>query len=85
MRSLRFTLSAIIGVAVLVPSNFSSHAAELTDAKFTELLKQLRPAKDEPWLTIPWRISVLDAKKAAAKEGKPIFIWAMDGHPLGCT
>lgn len=85
MRSLRFTLSAIIGVAVLVPSNSSAHAAELTDAKFTELHKQMRPAKDEPWLTIPWRISLLDAQEAAAKEGKPIFIWAMDGHPLGCT
>ena len=85
MRSLRFTLSAIIGVALLVPWNSSAHAGELTDAKFTELHIQLRPAKDEPWLTIPWRISVLDAQKAAAKEGKPIFIWAMDGHPLGCT
>ena len=85
MRSLRFTLSAIIGVALLVPWKSSAHAGELTDAKFTELHIQLRPAKDEPWLTIPWRISVLDAQKAAAKEGKPIFIWAMDGHPLGCT
>jgi len=28
---------------------------------------------------------VLDAQAAAAREGKPIFIWAMDGHPLGCT
>jgi hypothetical protein len=85
MHSHRFTLSAIIGVAALAASNFNAHAAELTDAKFTELHKQLRPAKDEPWLTIPWRISLLDAQKVAAKEGKPIFIWAMDGHPLGCT
>jgi hypothetical protein len=85
MRSHRFTLSAIIGVAFLVASNSSAHAEELTAAKFTELHKQLRPAKDEPWLTIPWRISLLDAQKVAAKEGKPIFIWAMDGHPLGCT
>jgi len=28
---------------------------------------------------------VLDAQAAATREGKPIFIWAMDGHPLGCT
>jgi hypothetical protein len=85
MQSLRFRLTAIVVVLVFVPSNSSAHAAELTDAKFTELHKQLRPAKDEPWRTIPWRISLLDAQKAAAKEGKPIFIWAMDGHPLGCT
>ncbi len=85
MQSLRFTLTSIIGIVVLFPSNSSAHAAELTDAKFTELHKQLRPAQDEPWQTIPWRISLLDAQKAAVKEGKPIFIWAMDGHPLGCT
>lgn len=85
MQFLRFTLSAIIGIAVLVPANSTAQAEELTDAKFTELQKQLRPTKDEPWLTIPWRVSLLDAQKAAAKEGKPVFIWAMDGHPLGCT
>ena len=25
------------------------------------------------------------AQAQAAAAGKPIFIWAMDGHPLGCT
>ena len=29
--------------------------------------------------------AVLNAQQIAAKEDKPIFIWAMDGHPLGCT
>ena len=28
---------------------------------------------------------VLEARQEAAKQKKPIFIWAMDGHPLGCT
>jgi hypothetical protein len=85
MRSHRFTLSALISVAVLVASNSDARPADLTDVKFKELHQQLRPGKDEPWLTIPWRISLLDAQNVAAKEGKPIFIWAMDGHPLGCT
>lgn len=63
----------------------SLHAEPLTDAKFRELLEQLQPASDEPWRTIPWKIALLDAQRYAAKENKPIFIWAMDGHPLGCT
>ncbi len=25
------------------------------------------------------------ARKVAAKEGKPILLWEMDGHPLGCV
>lgn len=85
MRFLRFTLPAISVAAFLVSANSGAHAGELNDAKFAELHKQLRPAKNKPWLTIPWRIALLDAQKTAAKQGKPIFIWAMDGHPLGCT
>ena len=60
-------------------------AEELNDAEVTRLIELLRPEKDEPWRTIPWKISVLDAQAAAAEQKKPLFIWAMDGHPLGCT
>ena len=61
------------------------HGVELTEAEFRRLHRKLQPAADEPWRTIPWKIALLDAQKTAAKEQKPIFIWAMDGHPLGCT
>jgi hypothetical protein len=57
----------------------------LTEAEFQKLHRELQPNPDATWRTIPWKTSVLDAQAAAAREGKPIFIWAMDGHPLGCT
>ena len=60
-------------------------AAELDDQSFEKLHRQLQVSKKEPWQTIPWKIALLDAQRKAAAEGKPIFIWAMDGHPLGCT
>ena len=56
-----------------------------TEAEFRRLHERLQPASDEPWRTIPWKIALLDAQRAAVKQNKPIFIWAMDGHPLGCT
>ena len=59
-------------------------AEDLTPQRFKELHTELQHG-DEPWRTIPWKIDVLDAQRTAAKEQKPIFIWAMDGHPLGCT
>jgi len=62
-----------------------SGGGELTDSEFRRLHRQLQPSDDEAWRTIPWKINLLDAQAAAAQEGKPIFIWAMDGHPLGCT
>jgi len=50
-----------------------------------ELCRQLKPSGEEPWRTIPWETSLIDAQHLAIKEKKPLFIWAMDGHPLGCT
>ncbi len=60
-------------------------AAELNEADFLELHGQLQPPRNEPWRTIPWKITLIDAQRIAIQEKKPIFIWAMDGHPLGCT
>jgi hypothetical protein len=37
------------------------------------------------WTTIPWELDLFEARKKAVQEKKPIFIWAMNGHPLGCT
>jgi hypothetical protein len=45
----------------------------------------LTPAEDVTWRLIPWRIELLAAQREAAAQNKPMFIWAMDGHPLGCT
>ncbi|HBE67167.1 MAG TPA: hypothetical protein DDW52_03360 [Planctomycetaceae bacterium] len=80
-------ISSLLGfVATLSTLNGTvfGQTSRLDDGKFEELHKQLRPG-DEPWLTIPWKTRLLDAQAAAARDGKPIFIWAMDGHPLGCT
>ena len=57
----------------------------LDEQEFRRLHKELRPAADELWRSIGWKISLLDAQRVAARQQKPIFIWAMDGHPLGCT
>lgn len=60
-------------------------AEELTEARFQKLHAELQPDNSALWRSIPWKTSVLTAQQIAAGEKKPIFIWAMDGHPLGCT
>jgi hypothetical protein len=69
---------SLLSLLLLVPSG-------LTVDEFQTLHAQLQPVKDEAWRTIPWKVSLVEAQAAAARENKPIFIWAMDGHPLGCT
>ena len=75
----------LCAAVVQLGSPLPAQGGELTDAEFRRLHRKLQPAADEPWRTIPWKIALLDAQKTAAKEKKLIFIWAMDGHPLGCT
>ena len=57
---------------------------ELSLAEFERLHAELNP-QGELWKTIPWQTSLIEAQNLAAIRGKPLFIWAMDGHPLGCT
>ena len=72
---------------ILVPIVLLSSTtfADIPVEKFHQLQNELRPETGELWRTIPWKTSVLAAQQTASKETKPIFIWAMDGHPLGCT
>lgn len=68
--------------ALLLPAAFAS--AELSPEQFQKFHKELQPP-EEAWTTIPWHSSLIPAQQMARKQGKPLFIWAMDGHPLGCT
>ena len=58
----------------------------LTPQQFEKLHALIKPAAgEEKWATIPWQTSLWEARKRAAAEGKPILLWEMDGHPLGCV
>ena len=74
-----------VSVVGLLSSSTMGQSTELTEARYKQLCSELRSSENELWRTIPWKIDLLDAQQLAASENKPIFIWAMDGHPLGCT
>ena len=60
--------------------------AEITSNQFLQLTKLCSPAeRASGWLELDWEIDLWKARQRAAREGKPIFLWEMDGHPLGCT
>ena len=77
------------GVLVLfagVASAAGPAARQLTPPHFDELQQLIKPAPGEDkWAEIPWLTSLWEARRRAAAEGKPILLWEMDGHPLGCT
>lgn len=82
-RSTTLFIACVFLLPAAVGDEKSSPGLTADEAK--ELLLDLTPPADEPWRSIPWKIDVLGGQRTASTESKPLFIWAMDGHPLGCT
>lgn len=80
-----FSMFTITAYVVMTSTCLGASYSDLDEPTFRKLHKQLQPSLTEPWRSIPWKISLLDAQREAARVKKPLFIWAMDGHPLGCT
>jgi hypothetical protein len=55
-------------------------------AAVARLHQWIRPRPEERrWTQIPWEIDLWEARRLAREAGKPILLWAMNGHPLGCV
>ncbi len=50
--------------------------------QFDRLRRMIRvqPGEQRFW-QIPWKLAITEAREQAAKEGKPIFVWAGAGGP----
>lgn len=59
---------------------------ELTDKNYEIWRNHILPDLSEmAWTKIPWLSTFHDGIVAADAEGKPLLLWTMNGHPLGCT
>ena len=60
--------------------------AGLDEATFRATLELMTPKPEEmTWSSIPWQTDLWEARKLAAEQEKPVFMWAMNGNPLGCV
>ena len=51
-----------------------------------QVIEVISPATaEQAWLMIPWETDLTAARRKAVAQNKPVFLWEMDGHPLGCT
>ena len=79
------TWGTMFVIAALLPYQLrGADAGALTAAEFERLHRELQPSRDELWRSIPWHVSILEAREQAAKDRKPIFVWVASGEPLGC-
>jgi hypothetical protein len=83
MSQCRYALPVLLATAVAAQADPVKPA--LPEAEYASALKAIRPVEGEDrFAQVPWLTSLWEARKVAAKEGKPILLWEMDGHPLGC-
>ncbi len=77
---------AFAGLSLLVNLAGVRAQGPISREQFDRLVQVIAPRPDEQkWLQIPWQTSLWEARRQAAAAGKPILLWEMDGHPLGCT
>ncbi len=58
----------------------------LSTETFDEQRALVLPSDEElAWMVIGWRASLWEGVIEAQASEKPILLWAMNGHPLGCT
>ncbi|MFT7487178.1 MAG: hypothetical protein ACI9F9_003037 [Candidatus Paceibacteria bacterium] len=80
---MKILVTASLALLSLAPFQ---RAPELNLESFDHLLEQIQPTADElAWDVIEWHASLGSAIVEAQWVQKPIVLWAMNGHPLGCV
>ena len=59
---------------------------DLNSGNLSTWKDRILPTEEElSWTKIPWLKDLRSGIEEAAKSGKPVLLWTMNGHPLGCT
>jgi len=75
----RWILAAALATA-------AAPAQESIDTGFAACRETVLPSAEELlWREIPWRDAFGIAVLEANAQERPVLLWAMNGHPLGCT
>jgi hypothetical protein len=89
MSNVRIAVAAsIVAVAALASSARPADEARpvLTETTYAEIRDRVLPTADElAFQKLGWRSTLWQAVVEARAAGKPVLLWAMNGHPLGCT
>ncbi len=75
-------IQSIIGVSLLLAAGAvrADEPAALPEEQFEKLHQMIKPQRGEArWMEIDWYPNIWEARQKAAREGKPLFIWAGSG------
>lgn len=76
----------LLATLLLIPLASTFQAEELTEKSYDSIRDYLLPKEDEEaWTRIEWRTTFWEGVIDAQEEDKPVMLFAMNGHPFGCT
>jgi len=80
---MRWAAAAFTSLAALATT---APAQQLTEGTFDHWAAHVRPAPAEcSWQDIRWLENLGKGVAAGVEQRKPVLLWAMNGHPQGCT
>ena len=66
--------------------NSETRSNELTESNFLDWRNHIRVNESElSWQQLPWETSFHAGLVQATERNKPLLLWVMNGHPMGCT
>lgn len=85
MRLLVFFIAVVLSSAG--PVGAEEGDFQLTSDNLAAWQTHIRATADElaPLEGLDWQPTFADGLQTAAAQGKPVLLWTMNGHPLGCT
>lgn len=83
MRYVRLKILLVIALQFLLlsPINMAQANSDLE----TKIASVLPTAQEDAWLNVGWNTNLMAARRQAQALHRPLFLWVMNGHPLGCT
>jgi hypothetical protein len=81
----RYRWLACVFAALMGSTAVADEPTPIPPEQFDQLHQMIRVQPDEQrFWQIPWTLTIAQARAQAAKEGKPIFVWAgAGGAPIG--
>ena len=86
-RNLVTFIGSLVSIWLVVNQGYAQlDNVKLNEDNFSAWKELIQPtAEENAWAQIDWRPDLATAVKEASETGKPILMWAMNGHPFGCT
>lgn len=81
-----YILTAVVSCALVFSNGPTMAFFHIFKTNLNAKIASVLPNKrEDAWLKIDWHTNLMKARDIAQKANRPLFLWVMNGHPLGCT